>query len=244
MYLRPALFALVVLLAAACSSSPQDAYRAIDRDKTLSPAEKTTAKAEQISIGPGAPVFLPESGWVAVPLVAATPSYATRGDSYSVPDKETKGLPIGRYNVLFYNPQTQESHLLVDTCCVHITELYTDSATLLHLANSHILYRLLKADPGHKVHLSTLYATDRTGQRLVQVSPPGYAVQRWYPVPGVRQLLLELVRDENGDSLITPADAPSLAVADLGGAYPNLKTLVPRADFEAVRHRLIPPLPE
>lgn len=244
MYLRPALFALVVSLAAACSSNPQDAYRAIDRDKTLSPAEKTTAKAERIPIGPRPPLYLGESGWLAVPLAVELPRPDSWGSSFGAYEGEVTGRATELYNLLFYNPQTQESHLLVDTCCVELAEIFTDTATLHHLASSHILYRLLKTDPGHKAHLSTLYATDRTGQRLVQVSPPGYEVQNWHPVPGARQVLLELVRDENGDSLITPADAPSLAVADLGETYPNLKTLVAKADFEAVRRRLIPPPPE
>jgi hypothetical protein len=237
-------------LLAACSRNTDqqqtdqtEAFQEIDDRNDLSANEKEAAKAASIQIGPNSPLALTESDWVAMPLGYSYPDSKSRSyDLSSWGRKSKKFGDSGLYNVLFYNPTNQEHHLLLDSCCVAIESLAADSTELQHLAASYIFYIFLKDDPKHRLPLRTLYATDRTGQKLVQVSPPGFHVQSWHPIRGARQVLLELVQDTNADSLLTRADAPSLWVANLKETFPNLQTLVARPDFEAARKALLPPV--
>lgn len=235
--------ALAFLLSACGGNRQQQDFQAIEAREDMSDAEKATAKAELIEIGPRALVQLTESPWIALPLGYDLPNkkgkgwdLGSRGGSYG---KDYDGPENMLYDVLFYNPGTGETHLLIDSCCVEMLSFMADSNLLQHLAGTHILYMLGKADSRHKPMLSTLYASDRTGHHFVQVSPPGFHVSTWQPVPGKKEILLVVRQDTNGDSLLTRADAPTLLLADISQTYPNLRTLTERKEFETVRAKLL-----
>ncbi|MFN6469871.1 MAG: hypothetical protein RMY36_009355 [Nostoc sp. SerVER01] len=124
------------------------------------------------------------------------------------------------YNIIFYNKQDGEAHLLLNKKAV------INSFELLEVkaANKPItrvwLYKILDQDTNTDKKVNTEdaivgYISDLSGKNLQQITPNNTQIINWVVVPSQNAIFIKIIKDSNNDKKFTGADNTNFVKVNL-----------------------------
>ncbi|MDZ8237768.1 MAG: hypothetical protein RMZ69_11455 [Nostoc sp. ChiQUE01a] len=124
------------------------------------------------------------------------------------------------YNIIFYNKQDGEAHLLLNKKAV------INSFELLEVkaANKPItrvwLYKILDQDTNADKKVNTEdaivgYISDLSGKNLQQITPNNTQIINWVVVPSQNAIFIKIIKDSNNDKKFTGADNTNFVKVNL-----------------------------
>jgi len=228
------LHALPLLVAfAACSSNDASSEGAAN-----SVAQHATKAKLRIPVGD--PVLIDSSDYVMYPLSLTeivTEEKDEYGGSYS-------GRTTTYWNILFYNPRSNQSHLLTPKKLVISSYAgqnlgnFSDSdgphkAYLRTYAADKLLYfSATSTDFNHDGQLTTtdptyLFISDKSGENFRQVSPDSLHVTGWEIQRNTGKILLQATQDSNHDRKFGEGDESIPYVYDIAAQQPASRVFSP-----------------
>jgi hypothetical protein len=146
-----------------------------------------------------------------VPLAGGRGSSILKSSSYDSDASGSKDWGGGTcYNLLFFRKTTSEERMLLPHSRFDIIEI--DDAKKPDARWPYLFYTILKADTNadgrqDQDDASALFVSDRSGQRLRQLTPDGTRLESRQLLPKTSLLLVEVRTDSNRDRKFSNADA-------------------------------------
>ncbi|MCB1159752.1 MAG: hypothetical protein H7A25_00200 [Leptospiraceae bacterium] len=115
------------------------------------------------------------------------------------------------WNVLFFNTETKEAHLLSQKSLL-IYSIHTHIGDQAQgVLSPYIFYIITSEDYNQDGKLDNkdpryLFVSDLKGNNLRQISPSGYSIHNWQVIHKTRKVLIEAFKDTNGDKVFTGED--------------------------------------
>ncbi len=216
-------FILTVFAFISCGNRYQD----VNLQKGLK--KDTTIKASQILFYD--PLIIDSSHIIIYPLILEQTSY---DNSYG---SSRGGEKTSFWNLVFYNTETAQQHLLTSDKKILIYSINLGSSSSsddtwtngINIFKSNIIYtatskdynlnkQLDQDDPGY------LYVSDKEGNNFRQISPEDYNITSWTVVKGTSKIIMQAQKDENGDKKFDTNDRAIPLVADLTLMKPAFET--------------------
>ena len=181
----------------------------------------TTAKAIQILFAE--PQIVDSSHIIIYPLLFEKISYESYGSSGG-------GEKTSYWNLIFYNTETAQHHLLTSDKKILIYSINLSSSSSssssdiwkngINIFKSNIIYTAVSNDYNSNNQLDQddpnyLYVSDKEGNNFRQISPEDYNITSWDVVKGTSKIIMQGQKDVNGDKKFDAKDATIPLVVDL-----------------------------
>ena len=215
---------LTILILTACNDTNQDVN--LQRDFK----NDTTTKASQIIFAE--PQIIDSSHIIIYPLLFEKTSYGSYGSSGG-------GEKMSYWNLIFYNTETTQQHLLTsdkkiliysinlsNTSSSSSSDIWTNG---INIFKSNIVYTAVSKDLNLNNQLDQddpnyLYVSDKEGNGFRLISPEDYNIISWDVVKGTSKIIMQAQKDENGDKKFNANDATIPLVVDLNSMKPAVET--------------------
>ncbi len=135
------------------------------------------------------------------------------------------------WNLIFYNTETAQQHLLTSDHKILITSINLAGSSSssssfeyrpngINIFKSNIIYTIISKDYNLDDRLDNgdpvyLYLSDKEGNGFRQISPDGYNIYSWEIVSGTSKIIMQGQRDENGDKKFDLMDNAIPLMADV-----------------------------
>ena len=192
-------------------------------------AEEQKAKLASLNLDFSQPDLIDSSVYVMYPLILENNAETERG-SYS------KGGPTTYWNIVFYNTENDEYHLLDDKLKMVIYSYnpgnsdgassssssnfneYLDNG--YNQVNKLLYYSIITTDFNHDGKLNSedpsyLFISDKAGRHFKQISPDNFSVQSWQTIKSTNKILIQVISDSNNDKKFNEEDLKIPMVYDL-----------------------------
>jgi len=208
------LFIAILMLVAlsGCNKHQRKSVREVARDTSTQTANINVIEYET-------PQTIDSSKYVMYPLLKEKSTEEDYGSSSS-------GRNATYWNLLFYNPETKDYHLLdSNKMIIHSYNAGSSSDgghedTRKGVADKFVYYTVTVTDFNHDGKLDDddpeyLFISDKSGRNFKQISPHNFNVIEWRSVPGTGKLLIQTWKDSNNDGKFDGDDEQVAFVYDL-----------------------------
>jgi hypothetical protein len=215
---------LSVLILAACNDTKQD----VNLQQDLK--NDTTAKAIQIMFAE--PQIIDSSHFIIYPLIFERTSYEGYGSS-------SRGEETSYWNLIFYNTETAQQHLLIPNKKILIYSINLSSSSSsssvdiwkngINIFDSNIIYTAVSKDYNLNNQLDQfdpnyIFVSDKEGNSFRQISPEDYNISSWDVVKGTSKIIMQGQKDANGDKKFDANDTTIPLIVDLTTMKPAVET--------------------
>ena len=216
---------LTVLILTSCNDTKQE----VNLQQDLK--NDTTAKAIQILFAE--PQIIDSSHIIIYPLLFEKISYESYGSSGG-------GEKTSYWNLIFYNTETAQQHLLTSDKKILIYSINLSSSSSssssgdiwtngINIFKSNIIYTAVSKDYNSNNQLDQddpnyLYVSDKEGNSFRQISPEDYNITSWDVVKGTSKISMQGQKDVNGDKKFDANDTTIPLVVDLTVMKPAVET--------------------
>jgi hypothetical protein len=209
----PVLFAICALFS--CSENSQD----LNLQKTIK--NDTSAKAGSIVFAE--PQIIDSSHIIIYPLVLERSTYGSGFSSGS------GGESTIYWNLLFFNTETNQKHLLFQDKRIAILSINSNEASSYRLNifksgidiyKDNIFYEVIAKDYDQNGILNRndptyIFVSDKQGNNFRQLSPENFSVESWSVVKGTNKIILQARKDDNNDKRFDQNDAIIPLIVDV-----------------------------
>jgi hypothetical protein len=199
-------------------------------NKTLT-AEEQSANLAKLNLDFGQPVLIDSSVYVMYPLILENNDESERGIGSS-----SYGGPTTYWNIVFYNTENDEYHLLDENLKMVIysydprnsdgggssssSDLSDYPENGYNQVDRLLYYSITTTDFNKDGKLNSedpsyLFISDKAGRHFKQISPDSMSVQSWQTIKGANKILMQLISDNNNDKKYTEEDMKIPMVFDL-----------------------------
>src|SRR5829696_126597 len=216
---------ITILILTACNDTKHD----VNLQKDLK--NDSTAKASQIIFAE--PQIIDSSHTIIYPLLFEKTSYSSYGSSGG-------GEKTSYWNLIFYNTETAQQHLLTSDkkMLIYSINLSGSSSSSsssyiwtngINIFKSNIIYTAVSKDYNLNNQLDQddptyLYVSDKEGGNFRQISPEDYNVISWDVVKATSKIIMQGQKDENGDKKFDDNDKMIPLIVDLTLMKPASET--------------------
>jgi hypothetical protein len=208
--------AAILTLFGACGpavppSTPQDAPTAVDSLQTVSNL------ANNLNVQANSITEIDSSGILMLPL--------SMGETERGGSSFYKSMPMGNYwNIVFYNSKTDAVHLLSEKkmLITSYQQQYNGSGnTEAGQTSKHIFYTIVTDDYNKDGKLtegdpSYLFASDKAGDSLQQLSPTGCQLKHWQYLKTSNKLLMTVQKDSDKNNKFDDEDEIAVFALEMG----------------------------
>ena len=192
-------------------------------------AEEQKANLATLNLDFSQPVPIDSSVFVIYPLILKNNDETERGSS-------SNSSPTTYWNIVFYNTENNEYHLLDDKLKMVIysydprnTDGVSSSSSSKYseyIENSSnqvdklLYYSIITTDFNHDGKLNSedpnyLFISDKAGRHFKQISPDNLSVQSWQTIKSTNKILIQVISDSNNDKKFNEEDLIIPMVYDL-----------------------------